>query len=92
LRKHADVRRECFLGPGPWEIVRSGSYVRTPSTDPVYLYTNDLVGIIPDRQINIGQPSFHATLINQAAPVKGEHVVHIGAGVGYCSAIFAELA
>ncbi len=88
---YAAVRREDFLGPGPWEIVRSGNYVRTPSDDPVYLYTNDLVGIIPERQINNGEPSFHATLINQAAPAAGEHVVHVGAGVGYYSAIFAEL-
>jgi protein-L-isoaspartate(D-aspartate) O-methyltransferase len=38
---YAAVRREDFLGPGPWEIVCSGNYVRTPSDDPVYLYTND---------------------------------------------------
>jgi protein-L-isoaspartate(D-aspartate) O-methyltransferase len=89
----AAVRREDFLGPGPWEIVRwpLGGYVRTPSADPVYLYTDELVGIIPERQINNGQPSFHAALIKQIAPAEGEHVVHVGAGAGYYSAIFAEL-
>jgi protein-L-isoaspartate(D-aspartate) O-methyltransferase len=87
----AGVRRESFLGPGPWEIVRDGNYVRTPNADPVHLYTNDLIGIIPERQINNGEPSFHATLINHAMPVEGDHVVHVGAGTGYYSAIFAEL-
>jgi protein-L-isoaspartate(D-aspartate) O-methyltransferase len=89
----AAVRREDFLGPGPWEIVRwpLGDYVRTPSADPVHLYTDELVGILPERQINNGQPSFHAALIKQVAPIASEHVVHVGAGAGYYSAIFAEL-
>jgi protein-L-isoaspartate(D-aspartate) O-methyltransferase len=87
----AGVRRENFLGAGPWEIVRDGRYVRTPNADPVHLYTNDLIGIIPERQINNGEPSFHASLISHATPADGEHVVHVGAGTGYYSAIFAEL-
>jgi protein-L-isoaspartate(D-aspartate) O-methyltransferase len=89
---YAAVRREDFLGPGPWKIVRGMSrYVETPSANPVYLYTDDLVGIVPEQQINNGQPSFHATLMAKAAVREGEHVVHVGAGVGYYSAIFAEL-
>ncbi|QND52180.1 methyltransferase domain-containing protein [Phyllobacterium sp. 628] len=89
----ATVPREAFLGPGPWPILRRlKEYVRTPSADPVYLYTNDLVGILPERHINNGQPSLHAYLLWQAAPRNGEHVVHIGAGVGYFTAIMAELA
>jgi protein-L-isoaspartate(D-aspartate) O-methyltransferase len=88
----ATVRREDFLGPGPWQIVRWGrGYVATPSADPVYLYTDDLVGIVPERDLNNGQPSLHAKLIASAAAQPGEHAVHIGAGVGYYSAILAEL-
>jgi protein-L-isoaspartate(D-aspartate) O-methyltransferase len=88
----AAVRREAFLGSGPWQIVRGlGHYVQTPSDDPIYLYTDDLIGIIPEQQINNGQPSYHASLIFEATPNEGEHVVHVGAGVGYYSAIFAEL-
>ena len=49
----ASVRREDFLGPGPWQIFRWGAMYRpTPSADPVYLYTDDVVGIIPERRIN----------------------------------------
>lgn len=91
----SDVRREDFLGPPPWPIIRGyrgGAYVPTPDADPVYLYTDCLVGIIPERHLNNGQPSLHAHLINQAAPATGEHVVHIGTGSGYYTAILAHLA
>jgi protein-L-isoaspartate(D-aspartate) O-methyltransferase len=89
---YAETRREDFLGPGPWPILRWGrGYVPTPSADPVYLYTDDLVGIVPDWNLNNGQPSFHAPLIISAGLRRGEHVVHIGAGVGYYTAILAHL-
>jgi protein-L-isoaspartate(D-aspartate) O-methyltransferase len=88
----AVVAREDFLGPGPWQIVRwGGGYRATPDPDPVYLYTDDVIGILPERNLNNGQPSLHAALIAAAAPQPGEHVVHVGAGVGYYTAILAEL-
>jgi protein-L-isoaspartate(D-aspartate) O-methyltransferase len=70
---------------------RFGGYATTPEADPVYLYTDDLVGILPERRINNGQPSLHAHLIHQASPRAGEHVVHIGAGTGYYTAILAYI-
>jgi protein-L-isoaspartate(D-aspartate) O-methyltransferase len=89
----ATVRREDFLGPGPWPILRwLRFYVPTPDADPVYLYVDDPVGIVPERRINNGQPSLHARLIAQARIEPGYHVVHIGAGTGYYSAILAHLA
>ena len=61
------TRREDFLGAGPWWILRwFRDYVTTPDADPVYLYTDDLVGILPERRLNNGQPSLHAHLIHQA--------------------------
>ena len=87
------IRREHFLGPGPWAIMRwFRNYVTTPDADPVYLYTDDLVGILPERRLNNGQPSLHAHLVHQASPAAGEHVVHIGTGTGYYTAILAHLA
>jgi protein-L-isoaspartate(D-aspartate) O-methyltransferase len=87
------VHREDFLGPGPWPILRLfQNYVMTPDADPVYLYTNDLVGIVPERRVNNGQPSLHAHLIHQASPAAGQRVVHIGTGTGYYTAILAHLA
>jgi protein-L-isoaspartate(D-aspartate) O-methyltransferase len=88
----AAVTREDLLGPGPWHIARwGGGYRTTPHPDPVYLCTDDVIGILPERNLNNGQPSLHAALIAAAAPQPGEHVVHVGAGVGYYTAILAEL-
>src|SRR6516225_394862 len=73
----AAVRREAFLGPGPWLMPRwSRRYVLTPSDDPVYLYQDALVGIVPERDLNNGQPSLHAMLIAAAASRPGEHGAH----------------
>ncbi len=89
----AEVPREDFLGPGPWLIydVPGGRYVRSPDADPVHIYTDDLVGIAPERHINNGQPSFHATLLSRARLQEGEHAVHVGSGAGYYSALMAHL-
>ncbi|WP_207478069.1 protein-L-isoaspartate O-methyltransferase family protein [Arenibaculum pallidiluteum] len=89
----ARVPREDFLGPGPWPVFRfwRNGYAITPDADPVHLYTNDIVGIAPERGINNGQPSLHAHLLACAAPRDGEHLVHVGAGVGYFTAIMAHL-
>jgi protein-L-isoaspartate(D-aspartate) O-methyltransferase len=85
----AAVRREDFLGPPPWQVLRDGSY--EPTDDPARLYSNDLFGLIPERGLNNGQPSLHAALLHHAAPKPGEHVVHVGAGVGYYTAIMAAM-
>jgi protein-L-isoaspartate(D-aspartate) O-methyltransferase len=86
------TRREDFLGAGPWWMLRGfRDYRVTPEADPVYSYTNDLVGILPEQNLNNGQPSLHAHLIHEAAPATGEHVVHIGTGTGYYTAILAHL-
>jgi protein-L-isoaspartate(D-aspartate) O-methyltransferase len=88
----AEVPREAFLGPGPWPIYRFWrGYTPSPSADPLYVYTNDLVGISPERHINNGEPSLHAYLIWCARPGAGEHIVHVGAGVGYYTAIMAHI-
>jgi len=48
----AAVKREDFLGRGPWQILRWGrGYETSPSRDPVYLYDDVLVGIIPERNL-----------------------------------------
>src|SRR5262245_10557459 len=88
----AAIPRENFLGPGPWPLARfQRGYLPTPTADPVYLYTDNVVGIAPERHINNGQPSLHAYLLACAAPWDGEHIVHVGAGSGYYSAIMGHL-
>ena len=56
----------------PLAIVRwGGGYRATPDADPIYLYTDDVIGILPKRNLNNGQPSLHAALIAAAAPQPG---------------------
>jgi protein-L-isoaspartate(D-aspartate) O-methyltransferase len=65
--------------------------VPTPSADPVYLYIDSVVQVIAERHLNNGQPSGHAIWITGASIKVGEHVVHIGTGTGYYTAIIACL-
>lgn len=87
----ASVRREDFVGPGPWEIRTANGYKTTPSADPVYLYQDVLVALDSAELINNGQPSLHAACIDALDPGAGETILHIGAGTGYYSAILAQL-
>ena len=90
---YAEVRREDFLGPGPWQMLRfPGGYCVTPDADPVLLYVDQLFGLVPERKVNNGQPSLHAALLAAAAIQEGDHVVHVGAGSGYYTAIMSSLA
>lgn len=88
----ASVPREAFLSPGPWSIMRApDGYEMTPDDDPVHLYQDVLVAIIPEKGLNNGQPSFLALLISFGQPREGDCVVHVGAGQGYYTAIIAEM-
>lgn len=87
------VRREDFVGPGPWSVpVGDGRYIETETDDPAVLYQDILIGLARDRGINNGEPSLHAKNIGAAAPQDGDVVVHVGAGAGYYTAILAWLA
>ncbi len=88
----ATVPRENFVGPGPWQLAGMDGYRASPSADPIHLCSDVLVALIPERRLNNGQPSGHAMWIAAADPCPGDHVVHIGAGTGYYTAILATLA
>ena len=66
----ASVRREQFVGPGPWQIAVDGGYVATETDDPTVLYQDIVVGLFPDRGINNGEPSLHAKCLGAAVPTK----------------------
>jgi len=87
----AATPREQFAGPGPWLIAQGGRYVETPDDDPAHLYRNELVAIDAARGINIGEPVLHAMCLDALGLRAGETVVHVGAGVGYYTAILAQL-
>lgn len=87
----ASVRRERFVGPGPWQIQVAGGYMATETDDPAVLYQDINIGLAPERGVNNGEPSLHAKCMGAAAPKANDVVVHVGAGTGYYTAILAQL-
>jgi protein-L-isoaspartate(D-aspartate) O-methyltransferase len=92
---YARVPRELFLGTGPWQISRplgrEQPYRTTDDADVRHIYHDVAVALDPARQLNNGQPSALALWIQAAAPAPGEAVLHVGCGVGYYTAIIAEI-
>jgi protein-L-isoaspartate(D-aspartate) O-methyltransferase len=91
----ATVPRERFLGPGPWKILpspRPREVYTTPDADPRWVYHDVLVPLDDDQNINNGQPSLWAFMFDRLGVQPGEHVLQVGAGTGYYTAILAELA
>jgi protein-L-isoaspartate(D-aspartate) O-methyltransferase len=95
VKAFATVRREGFLGRGPWHILSATEpgrgYTKTSDADPRHLSHNVLVAIDARRSLNNGHPSFLASLIDQLNLKDGEAVYHVGCGTGYYSAIIAEM-
>jgi protein-L-isoaspartate(D-aspartate) O-methyltransferase len=94
VKAFATVPREHFFGPGPWRILSPMSpakYWTTDNADPRHTYHDVLVAIDETRRLNTGQPSLWACLYDQLGLTQGSHVVHVGAGTGYYSAVLAEI-
>jgi protein-L-isoaspartate(D-aspartate) O-methyltransferase len=92
IEAFATVPREHYLGPGPWHVLNNTSdYVATESDDPALVYVNAPIALDPIRRINNGEPSLHIGLLAQLAPQPGDHVVQVGVGGGYFTAIIARL-
>src|SRR5262245_36313396 len=88
----ATVRREDFLGPGPWQILRLGEstgYEQTPDDDPRHLYDNVLVAIDAGRSLNNGEPAALLRWLDELELAPSDRVLHVGCGVGYYTAIAA---
>jgi protein-L-isoaspartate(D-aspartate) O-methyltransferase len=87
------VRRENFLGPGPWlaRSIYEPTYVQTPTDDPIHLYQNLLFALCDEKGINNGEPCLHGQLLGALNPHEGDSVLHVGCGTGYYTAILAEL-
>jgi len=86
------VKREPFVGPGPWLITLGGhAYVQTPNDDPAFIYQNTLVALDGAQGLNIGMPSAHAFWLDGCELKQGEAVLQVGVGTGYYTAILAQL-
>jgi protein-L-isoaspartate(D-aspartate) O-methyltransferase len=92
IEAFASIPREHFLGPGPWHVMNdTPDYVVTESDDPALVYINTPIALDPVRRINNGEPGLHIGLLAQLAPQPGDHVVQVGVGGGYFTAIIARL-
>lgn len=91
----ARVPREQFIGPPPWQIVApdmmSGEKGYITTENPQDLYHNVLIALDAKRHLNNGQPSALAHWINALDLQTGDRVFHLGCGVGYYTAILAEV-
>jgi protein-L-isoaspartate(D-aspartate) O-methyltransferase len=97
----AKVPREKFLGLGPWQLgsaegramsaagLAQLSYVTVEDSRDVY--HNVVVSLDRAKDINNGQPSALGRWIDALALKPGERVYHLGCGVGYYTAIMAEV-
>jgi protein-L-isoaspartate(D-aspartate) O-methyltransferase len=94
IEAFATVPREHFVGPGPWRILSplgGPDYWTTDDADPRRLCHDVLVAIDETRRLNNGQPSLWAALFDRLGLATGDRVIHVGAGLGYYSAILAEI-
>ena len=93
LEALAAVPREDFLARGPWRIKSEAarSYRLTPDADPVHLYDNVLVAIDARRKLDSGLPSLWAHFIDLLDVGDKDHVVQIGCGLGYFSAVLSKI-
>lgn len=90
----AKIPREHYLGAGPWRIhprqFDRPAYI-SATADPQQIYHDVLVSIDHDLEINNGLPSLWAYYFDQMAIKPGDVILQVGAGVGYFTAILAEL-
>jgi protein-L-isoaspartate(D-aspartate) O-methyltransferase len=89
------VKRENFVGLGPWQLIRPGQfeagYTTTPDSNARRLYENVLVALDPARNLNNGEPVTLARWLDALVLQPGGKFLHIGCGVGYYTAIAAEV-
>jgi protein-L-isoaspartate(D-aspartate) O-methyltransferase len=91
----ATIPRERYLRRGPWQVLGEGNVLgtprATPDADPRHVYHNYAIGIEPGRQLFNGSPALIAGLIERLALTTGSRVLHVGAGLGYYSAVMGHL-
>ncbi len=101
IEAFARVPREKFLGPPPWKIGSAdarglsiaglGAMAYTATEDPRDVYHNVVIALDPAKDLNNGQPGALARWIDALDLKPSERVYHLGCGVGYYTAIMAEV-
>ena len=97
----ATVPRERFLPAGPWTVLADSDmayqmcsgpqrYRATPDANPARVYHNIAVAIDPARHLFNGQPGTLGVWMDHLGLAPGMRVLHVGAGLGYYTAVMAE--
>jgi protein-L-isoaspartate(D-aspartate) O-methyltransferase len=87
------VPRERFLRAGPWLVRSDGDFGQpraTPDGDVRHVYHNYSIAIDIERHLFNGAPGLVASWIDVLQLTRGAHVLHVGAGLGYYSALMAH--
>jgi protein-L-isoaspartate(D-aspartate) O-methyltransferase len=90
----ATVPRERFVPQGPLRMLSHWNlrdYWTPPDSSPTAVYHDVLIAYDEKRRLNNGQPSLWAFVFDKLRVARGERVVHLGCGMGYYSAVLAEL-
>ncbi len=90
----ATTPRERFVGPGPLRVLSHwhlNDYWTPPDAGPAAVYHDVLIAYDEKRRLNNGLPSLWAFVFEKVGVARGERVVHLGCGMGYYTAILAEL-
>jgi protein-L-isoaspartate(D-aspartate) O-methyltransferase len=91
-RAFAAVPREAFLPRGPWMIeAADGSCYASQDDDPDRILHAVGVVLDPTRFLHSANPARIARALQATKFRPGQTVFHVGAGLGYYSAIMAEL-
>ena len=86
--------RERFVGPGPLRMLSQwnlNDYWTPLDSGLRSVYHDVLIAYDEKRRLNNGQPSLWAFVFDKLRVARGERVVHLGCGMGYYSAVLAEL-
>jgi protein-L-isoaspartate(D-aspartate) O-methyltransferase len=92
LRAFAKVPREQLLPPGPWIIESAdASYYATEDDNIAHVLHAVGVAIDTKRDLISANPAKIGRMLEATRIAPGETVLHVGAGLGYFSAVMAEL-
>jgi protein-L-isoaspartate(D-aspartate) O-methyltransferase len=94
IQAFATVPRERFVGPGPLRILSPWNlrdYWTPADSSPSAVYHDVLIAYDEQRRLNNGQPSLWAFVFDKLDVARGERVLHLGCGMGYYTAVLAEL-
>ncbi len=93
----SNVARQDFFPQGPWwefaflHQPPYFQYIKTRDDKVEHLYKDASFALSADDSINNGLPSVVVGWIDDLRPSVGEHVVQIGTGMGFYSAILSHL-